>query len=200
MDAVIKGLLSGITISFLIGPIFVALVDITITKGWRSAVCYVLGVITSDIVLIYFLNEFLELFSFEQYKVYIGLIGGIVLLLFGSITFLANAKIEHTDIENIKTYFGAFLKGVTINVLNPFVVLWWIGINATLVAFNYSELEKAGYYASLLGMVFLFDLFKIRFAFYLKNRFSIQKLMIVKKVAGVCLFIFGIVMLLRILV
>jgi threonine/homoserine/homoserine lactone efflux protein len=199
MDAVLKGLLSGITISFLIGPIFIALVDIAITKGWRSALFYVAGVIITDIILIYFLNELLAAFSFDQYKIYVGWIGGIVLLMFGTITFFANPNLEHADIENIRTYFGAFLKGVTINVLNPFVVVMWVGIYTTLAAFCYSETQKIAYYASLLCMIVFFDTLKIRFAFFIKNRVSATKLGIVKKVAGVCLFIFGVVMIIRIM-
>lgn len=199
MDVIIKGILSGITISFLIGPIFIALVDITLTKGWRSALFYVSGVIISDIVLIYFLNELLSVFSFDQYKLYVGWIGGLVLLMFGAITFFANPNVEHANIENIRTYFGAFLKGVTINVLNPFVVLFWVGIYSTLATFNYTNIEKVAYYSSLLSMVVLFDMLKIRFAYFLKYRFSTQKLSIVKKVAGVCLFVFGIVMILKVM-
>jgi threonine/homoserine/homoserine lactone efflux protein len=198
MDPLIKGLIAGITISFLIGPIFIALVDIAITKGWRSAICYVFGVIISDIVLIWFVDEFLRKFSFDEYKLYVGLAGGIILLMFGSITFFANAKLEHADIENIKTYFGAFVKGVTINVLNPFVALWWIGIYTTLTAFNYSSMDKIIFYTAFLSMVFSFDMLKIRFAFFIKNKISPDKLNIVKKVAGICLFVFGIVMIARV--
>jgi threonine/homoserine/homoserine lactone efflux protein len=198
MDAVLKGLISGITISVLIGPIFIALVDITISKGWRSSLFFVLGIIVSDLLLIASLNQLLQVFPFIEYKVYIGALGGIVLLAFGIITFFSSASLEHTDIRNIKTYFGAFLKGVTINILNPFVVLWWVGIHTTLISFGYSNVEKVGYYTALLSMVFLFDLLKIRFAYYIKHRLTIEKLNIIKKIAGVCLFAFGILMIIRV--
>ncbi len=200
MDAILKGLISGITISVLIGPIFIALVDITISKGWRSSLFYVLGIIISDLILIAFLNQLLQYFPFEQYKVYIGWIGGVVLLFFGLITFFSNSSIVHADIRDIKTYFGAFIKGITINILNPFVVLWWIGIQTTLISFSYSNMEKSAYYSALLSMVFLFDLLKIRFAYFIKNRLTIEKLSIVKRIAGVCLFVFGILMIIRMLV
>jgi threonine/homoserine/homoserine lactone efflux protein len=45
MEPLLKGIISGITISFLIGPIFLALADITITKGWRSGLSYIAGVL-----------------------------------------------------------------------------------------------------------------------------------------------------------
>jgi threonine/homoserine/homoserine lactone efflux protein len=197
MNAIAKGILSGITISFLIGPIFIALVDITISKGWRSSLFYVAGVILSDIVLIAFLDEFLSVFPFNEYKSYVGLTGGAILIIFGAATFFANAKLQHTNIENIRTFFSAFLKGITINILNPFVVLFWIGIYGTLVSFGYTSTEKVAYYGSLLSMVVLFDFVKIRFAYFIKHRFSVEKLNIVKKTAGVCLFIFGLAMIVK---
>ena len=48
-------------------------------------------------------------------------------------------------------------------------------------------------------MVFLFDLLKIRFSYYLKQKLTFDKLLIVKKVVGVCLFIFGVVMIVKVI-
>ena len=53
MEPLLKGILAGITISLMVGPIFLALADITMSKGWRSGLAYVFGVIVSDIILIY---------------------------------------------------------------------------------------------------------------------------------------------------
>ncbi|HQO31825.1 MAG TPA: LysE family transporter [Chitinophagales bacterium] len=198
MDAIIKGLISGTTVSLLIGPIFIALVDITITKGWRSGLAYVFGIIFIDTLLIYALYELLGDIDFMAYQKEISLVGGIVLVLFGILTFTSSASIQHTNVENIKTYFAAFLKGITINILNPFVIVWWMGIYTTVATFNYSPPEIFAYYFSLLLMVFLFDLLKIRFAYYIKNRLKTSFLTNLKKVAGVCLFIFGVAMLVRI--
>ncbi|MBK9328346.1 MAG: LysE family transporter [Sphingobacteriales bacterium] len=199
LDAVLKGVFTGITVSFLIGPIFFALMELAIRKGWRSGLFYVWGVILSDVVLIYFLYKLMQRFDFTQYKFYIGLIGGCVLMVFGALTFFSKSDMQAVHIENIKTYIGAFLKGVTINLLNPFVVVWWIGVHTTIKAFDYTLPEQLGFYFSVLLMVFLFDLVKIRFAYYLKQRLQAHKLIWVKKIAGICLFVFGIAMIIRVL-
>ncbi len=199
LDAVFKGVLTGITVSFLIGPIFFALMELTIRKGWRSGLFYVWGVILSDVVLIYFLYKLMQRFDFTQYKFYIGLIGGAVLMVFGALTYYSKSDMQAVHIENIKTYIGAFLKGVTINLLNPFVVVWWIGVHTTIKAFDYTLTEQLGFYFSVLFMVFLFDLVKIRFAYYLKQRLQAHKLIWIKKIAGVCLFMFGVAMIIRVL-
>ncbi|MFN8238354.1 MAG: LysE family transporter [Chitinophagales bacterium] len=198
LDAVIKGVLTGITVSFLIGPIFFALMELTIRKGWRSGIFYVWGVILSDVFLIYFLYRLMQHFDFTQYKFYIGLIGGAVLMVFGALTYYSRSDMHAVHIENIRTYIGALLKGVTINLLNPFVVVWWIGVHTTIKAFDYTLPEQLGFYCSVLFMVFLFDLVKIRFAYYLKNRLQAHKLIWVKKIAGACLLLFGVLMIIRV--
>lgn len=197
MEIAVKGILLGITISFMIGPIFFGLVDITISKGWRSGLAYILGVILSDVILISLLNEIFNHVDFNDFKIYIGIVGGIVLLVFGSITFFSKLSLVSIDIKSIKTIMGAYLKGVSINILNPFVILWWIALHTSISALNYTSKEKFIYYFCILFVVFLFDLVKMRFAYYIKNKLSIDKLLIVKKVAGIALFIFGLVLIFK---
>ena len=198
MDPIIKGIISGVTISLLIGPIFFALVDLTISKGWKAGIVYVWGVILSDVVLIPLINKFIDVLNINgQYKLYMGFVGGTLLIVFGLINFFVKANIKDLIELDIKTIAGAFLKGVLINVLNPFVWIWWIGVYTTISTFNYSFNDTLIYYFSLLLMVFLFDLVKIRFAYFLKQRMTIENLHIVKQVAGVCLFVFGILLIYR---
>ena len=93
MEPLLKGIISGITVSFLIGPIFFGLVDLTISKGWRSGIFYTSGVILSDIVLIYAVETVLQKFSFDNIKIHIGLFGGALLIVFGIVTFFAKASL-----------------------------------------------------------------------------------------------------------
>lgn len=198
MEVAVKGLILGVTISFLIGPIFFGLVDITISKGWKSGLAYIMAVIFTDVLFIVAINKLFSQLNFEDYKFYIGLVGGIILMFFGLITFFAKASLKSIDIEDIKTISGAFFKGVVINGLNPFVIIWWIGLYTSTSILGYTFSDKFIYYFCILLMVFLFDLLKMRFAYYLKTRLSIEKIGIVKKVAGVALFLFGIVMITKI--
>lgn len=199
MEPLLKGIISGITISFLIGPIFLALVELTISKGWKSGIAYVFGVLIADVIMIYAVETVLQKFPFESIKNHIGFFGGIVLMLFGLITFYAKSNIQSENIANIQTLSQSFLKGFTINISNPFVTIWWITMYST-VTINYIAFsDKFLFYFGVLFMVFLFDLIKIRFAYYLKQNLTLDKLTIVKKTAGVLLFVFGISMLVKIL-
>jgi threonine/homoserine/homoserine lactone efflux protein len=198
MEVALKGLAIGVTVSFLIGPIFLGLVDITLSKGWKSGLAYILAVIISDIVLIMLVDNIFSRMDFDVYKFYIGFVGGMVLMLFGIATFFSKINLKKSRMEDIKTIGGAFIKGVSINILNPFVILWWIGLYTSTSVLGYTPTDKIVYYSCILLVVFLFDLLKMRFAFYLKYKLSIEKIAVVKKAAGIALFIFGIVMLARV--
>ena len=199
MEPLLKGIISGITISFLIGPIFFALVELTITKGWKSGIAYVFGVLIADVIMIYAVETVLQKIPFESIKNHIGLFGGVVLMLFGWITFFAKTSIQSENIANIKTLSQSFLKGFTINISNPFVTIWWITMYST-VTINYIAFsDKFQFYFGVLFMVFFFDLIKIRFAYYLKQKLTLDKLSLVKKTAGVLLFVFGVFMIIKII-
>ncbi|HOY41760.1 MAG TPA: LysE family transporter [Chitinophagales bacterium] len=198
MEPLLKGIISGITISFLIGPIFLALADITITKGWRSGLSYIAGVLISDIVLIYLVETILQQFPFDSIKTQIGIVGGIMLIAFGIVTYFAKATLKAQDVTSVKTLFQAFLKGVSLNMFNPFVTVWWITMYTT-VTINYDTFtDRFLFYFGILFMVFLFDLLKMRFAYYLKQRLTENNLSVIKKVVGACLFIFGVVMIVKV--
>lgn len=198
MEPLLKGIISGITISFLIGPIFLALADITITKGWRSGLSYIAGVLISDIVLIYLVETILQQFPFDSIKTQIGIVGGIMLIAFGIVTYFAKATLKAQDVTSVKTLFQAFLKGVSLNMFNPFVTVWWITMYTT-VTINYDTFtDRFLFYFGILFMVFLFDLLKMRFAYYLKQRLTENNLSVIKKVVGACLFVFGVVMIVKV--
>ena len=110
MEPLFKGIISGITISFLIGPIFFALADITISKGWKCGLSYVFGVLLSDVILIYLVETILQRFPFDSIKTEVGITGGILLIIFGIATFLSKSSVKALDVTNVRTLAGAFVK------------------------------------------------------------------------------------------
>lgn len=199
MEPLLKGVLMGITVSLMIGPIFLALADITITKGRYSAFAYILGIIFIDVILIYIIESFFQyLVIADSFKFYVGIIGGALLILFGIATFFSKSEIKAIDVTSIKTLLGAFVKGITINIFNPFVIFWWITMYTT-ISINYTIVaNKLLFYFGILFMVFLFDLIKMRFAYYFRTKLNAQSLSIFKRIVGVCLCIFGIAMILKV--
>ncbi len=198
MEPLIKGIIAGITISLMIGSIFLALADITISKGWRSGMAYIAGILVADLVFIYLVETIFNRLSFEELKTPITLIGGAVLILFGVVTFVSKVNLKSPDVASVKTILGAFFKGITLNIFNPFVVFWWITMYTT-IAINYpSKVSKVLFYGGILAMVFLFDVVKMRFSYYLKQHLTATTLQQLKKIVGVCLIGFGTFMLTRV--
>jgi small neutral amino acid transporter SnatA (MarC family) len=70
----------------------------------------------------------------------------------------------------------------------------------TTVSIHYVHFsEKFLFYFGILLMVFLFDLLKMRFAYFLKQKLTANNLNKVKKFVGVCLFVFGLMMIVKVL-
>ena len=84
MDIIIKGVVSGIVLALLIGPVFFTLLQTSIERGFSSGVFVAFGISLSDsfyILISYFgLTQFTHSANFHHYMAYVG--GGI-LLLFG---------------------------------------------------------------------------------------------------------------------
>ena len=82
--ALLEGFISGIILSFMIGPIFFGLLHISIHKGFKKGILYASGVASSDtffILLTYFgIARFMEDPSFQNIMT---LFGGIIMSLFG---------------------------------------------------------------------------------------------------------------------
>ena len=68
MEVALKGISIGVMVSFLIGPIFLGLIDITITRGWKSGLAYILAIIVSDAALIILINEIFAEIHIEKFK------------------------------------------------------------------------------------------------------------------------------------
>ena len=52
INDILTGLPWGIFLSFMIGPVFFILIETSITKGFRAALAFDLGVVLADVVFI----------------------------------------------------------------------------------------------------------------------------------------------------
>ena len=131
--AFFEGIILGVTLAFLIGPAFIALLQTSIHRGFIAGIQFAIGIAISDITLIGLSYiGVLQLISSEQNKIIVGIVGGIVLILFGIITFVRKYKMPGTAKIEIKIskgrFFRHFSKGFFINILNPFLLIFWLGV------------------------------------------------------------------------
>ena len=202
--AIVFGLFLGVFINM--GPAFITLVQTSLDRGFRQAVWFAFGVLLNDAMVI----SLCVLTSFEvtlksASQVTLFSIGaGIILLLFGIYTFCRKQKErkeyldERTneivkDMEKKPAWFVYFGKGFLLNILNPFVWLFWFS-SVALIAGNTNghKINTIVFFALVLGVSFTLDILKAWGAAKLKQFFNAQRTTIMNKVAGGLLMGFGI--------
>jgi threonine/homoserine/homoserine lactone efflux protein len=204
MQTIIEGVIMGLTLSlfFGFGPALVAEIQTSILRGFWAAVLLAFGVFLSDAVLVA-LGFLGAVQIFENNKTLLGLLGGIILIIFGIVTYrrkvMINVDASAPDFKKDEPYFTTYiLKGFFINITNPFIWIFWMGIVVGFTA-NYKAdmLMLISFFLSALGTVFLFDMLKIFSAYKIKKYLQTHNIVWINRIAGVGLVIFGIYLVIR---
>lgn len=197
LEAVLSGISLGMVLALLIGPVFFLLVDTGISRGFRSAFFIALGVLASDalfVVIAYFSSTAIRFFNTNQ--VVIGVAGGLILIVFGLVTFLKKPVIHaeriHPELVGTGEWKIAW-KGFIMNFLNPFVLLFWIGVAGSLTAAKHATPVYAiTFFVAALATVLLTDLLKAWSAARLKKLIRPVYLLWLNRVSGTGMMLFGI--------
>jgi threonine/homoserine/homoserine lactone efflux protein len=204
MQTIFEGIILGFTLSifFSFGPAMVAEIQTSIHRGFWGGVLLAFGVFLSDAAIV-FLGFIGAVQIFENNKTVLGFIGGVILIIFGIVTFRRkvvidvesrNAELKQND-PNFLTYI---LKGFFINFTNPFVWIFWMGVVVGFTA-NYKaeRLLLLVFFTTALGIVFLMDVLKIFSAFKVKKYIQTHNIIWINRIAGVGLVLFGIYLVIR---
>jgi threonine/homoserine/homoserine lactone efflux protein len=199
--AILYGVLLGITLSFMVGPVFLVLLDTAIRKGAREAIVFDLGVMAADICFIalaFFSSGFLEAFQKSTLPF---LIGGLAIVGFGLFTMLKKRPIalpENLDLQEPPGIGGLMLKGFLLNFLNVGVLAYWLTMSVIISHdFDYQRLPVATFFAASLLFYFLTDLAKIYFAGKLRRFMTPRRMQWLEKAVGLILLGFGVLVILR---
>lgn len=188
-----EGLLYGLGLAFLIGPVFFTLLQASLTHGVSSGVSVAIGIFVSDIfcVTICYLGV-AALLQEERNQAYLALAGSFILVSMG-LKYMIKPKIntEVNEKLSIAGYLGYALKGFMVNLLNPIVFAVWIGI----IAVGSSKYEVKGdvltYLAGTLLGIFSTDLLKAVLAHKIKHLIKPNILMWLFRLIGLCLVVFS---------
>lgn len=200
MELVTSAILIGIVLSLvLVGPVFFMLLETSISRGWKAAIVLDLGVITADIFCIsiaYFGSKDLALAIQNNPSVYI--FGGFFILIYGLVMFISkpNFKMRNLNLVN-QNYFKTFMNGFLLNILNIGVIVFWFFIVSTIVIQYPKEKDTLLYMGIVLGTFFVIDLGKIFLAQRVKESFTIRRVFWFKKIIGLILMGFGIIVILK---
>jgi threonine/homoserine/homoserine lactone efflux protein len=202
MDIVLKGIVSGLVLALLIGPVFFTIIQTSLERGFRSGAWVALGVSMSDamyIVLAYF--GLSALFADPVWQEYLGYGGGLILIGFGAYYLIIKTrKLTTYDVKLIeeKKPLRLAAKGFVINGLSPMVLVFWLGtVSIATGELGYrTPVEALTFFSSIVFTVFFTDLMKAKLADQLRQLITSQFIRIMNIILGVVMLAFGLRLLL----
>ncbi len=203
--AISEGLLLGLVLSVLTGPIFFTILQVSIERGAPAGTAVVAGQWFSDYIYIaltfwgasYMQNLDADDHFKMQLELYLGTAGSIFLAILGLVLIFSTAKTANGELRQ-QSLAGFFVQGFLINTLTPFPILFWISLMGSAVGRGMSMSACIVLGLAVMLMVMLTDLVKVYTARYIR-KFLTQKMIVrVRKAAGIALLISGIVLALKV--
>ncbi|MEI6522044.1 MAG: LysE family transporter [Bacteroidota bacterium] len=194
IHAISQGIVLGLILSALIGPVFFLLIKTSMKNGFKAALIMELGIISSDAFCI-FLSYIgmASIFNNPLYKSYFIIIGSAVLMVFGVSTFLSHKKINSESDLIKSSNTKLILKGFFFNISNPSALFFWIGtVGLAVTQFANSVSKIIVYFLSTLLTVFALDLLKAYSAKAINEKINDYTLGIITRIAGIGIFLFGV--------
>lgn len=204
--AILIGLFLSVVVNM--GPAFITLMQTSLHRGFRSAAWFATGVILNDAMVISIcVLASVQVVMRSSREAALACIGaGIVLMLFGIFTYRKKVEdrqereeyMEKRANEVLKkqedkpAWFVFLAKGFVLNILNPFVWIFWFSAVA-MVAGNMggNKVSTIVFFAVILGTTLLMELLKAWGAAKLKRFLNADRTVIINKVAGGLLMLCG---------
>ena len=219
MWAILMGVFLSVVVNM--GPAFITLVQTSLHRGFRSAAWFAFGVILNDAMIISLCILTSVQVKMEDSKIDPALFcigAGVILLLFGIFTFRKKVRTLDTVNQNDKNdkkektpdsnneeekavivkndvkpaWYVFFGKGFALNILNPFVWIFWFS-SVAVVAGNMggNKVSTLVFFAVILGTTLLLELLKAWGAAKLKKFLDAERTTLMNRIAGILLMIFG---------
>ncbi len=216
MNVVLTGIVTGLILSFMLGPVFFVLLETSIKKGVKAAIAFDLGVLLNDIfyilIAIFFLDQVSDLAEGSDNSLLM-IIGGGLFTIYGVINFfkrVSETKLEDGRLQKttVTHYFLLFIKGFLLNLANPLIVFYWFSIMTIgypendSAATDAANIEGAGYkmilfIASILITFFSIDLLKIFGAKRLRPLVTRKRLIALNRLIGIVFVVFGVYLMIK---
>jgi threonine/homoserine/homoserine lactone efflux protein len=207
MGPIWEGMILGFTLAifFGFGPALFALIQTSIHRGLWSGFLLAFGIFLSDLALVAlcFLGAINIMTKPENHLVF-GIISGIILILFGFFTFKKKVEIADPEGDNDVSKPGPvtfILKGFFLNVANPFVWIFWMGVVVGITA-NYGGYvpDLMMFFSATLLTVLATDLLKCFGSYKIKRFLTVRLIQWINRIAGIGLALFGVYLIVRVFV
>jgi threonine/homoserine/homoserine lactone efflux protein len=116
------------------GPVVFATIVEGSRHGAKAGLIFTMGHAIVELPLVLLLTLGFVSFSQPAVKVVVGILGGIALLFFGLQQVKeASRPLSSQRVPGERGREGLLVKGVVINALNPFFIIWWLSVGAMLI-------------------------------------------------------------------
>jgi threonine/homoserine/homoserine lactone efflux protein len=209
-----KGILLGISLSFMIGPLLFTIIQASLEDGFKAGFLVAVGMWLSDVLfmamILLGLAQLSALNVLVDYKDIISIVGGIVILSFGIGSILASQKAarladafekDHTmatmhQISKPKSVY--FFRGFLLNSINPGTIFFWLGlITAAILPNQWAKTDLYWFFSGLLLALIVTDLLKIYAAKKLKQILTPHHIRKIQTGIGAVLVLFGIFLIVK---
>ncbi len=206
---IIQGILLGVSLSFMIGPLFFSIIEAGIAQGFRAGIAVAAGIWFSDVLYVALVISSVDLLasmtSLPGFKVWAGIIGGCLLVVFGVGSLVAAGRLLQPDIGqagktlrryNWKSYC---LRGFLLNTINPFTVFFWLSVaGAVIIPNGWNAYEAIYFFGGMLGTLVVSDTLKAYGARQISRFLTPKHTFWVQRGIGITLLVFGIVLIVRV--
>ena len=196
----------GIILAFTIGPVFFTILEISVSKGFRAAVFFNIGVVFSEIVFfaIAYASTSSLLESIQENPSW-KILGGVLLSFYAGITLLGiyQNKTEEGPYSidpgsESPNLIKNMVRGFLLNIINFAVLVFWILIVANYgPGFQDTEYKMFLFFLTIVGTYFSIDLGKIYLAQQLKSSLTKAVITKIKIVVNSVILIIGIVLIFK---
>jgi len=199
-----QGIVLGITVAVIIGPAFFTLIQTSIHRGFRSGVLLAIGIFFSDLTLVVLCALGATQVVVEpKQKMVLGVVSGVVLILFGAFTF--NRKVydpedDTNEPEKLPKPFTYVAKGFFLNFANPFIWIFWISVVGAVTSTYSERFDRMFIFLSgTLGTMLTIDVIKSFIANKIKKILSPNFMTWLNRIVGIVLIVFGVFLMLRVM-
>jgi threonine/homoserine/homoserine lactone efflux protein len=201
-SAIYEGILLGLFLAISIGPAFFALINTGISYGFRSGAALAIGIFLSDLFFVLVTVSLIhfgmsDLLTNPRHQAFLGVIGGIVLIVYGAVHFMNKETKTDANGEGIIEIKSPrirvlLIKGFFLNMFNPFVWIFWIATTTAISSkYEFNMLRIIIFFSAVLAVVIGTDLLKTFVAHKIKQMLNAKMLLRVRHASGVLLIAFG---------
>jgi len=200
---VVEGILFGLGLAIMLGPIFIALTQTSLEKGTLAGLLVGLGIWISDVIIIlaafFFINSLSPALESQSFKFYLGISGGIMLMIFGVVTMFSkfNFNLEKKK-HSYRNLIGYWLKGFLVNTVNPFTfIVWFTLISSHTIGRGTSNSDTTVLLTSVMVTIVISNSLLVFAAKAIRKFLKEEYLSAFTKFSGVGLIICGIFLIFR---